>query len=109
MVSVSYTGASENQFDLSIKTHGWKIIGGISLNELMGQAGVLLHVIATGLGPATLVNAFVSIHPFVLLVCTLCLGSVFPNLLVEERGRAVVGKKFFAVVLMVAGAMLIAR
>lgn len=96
-------------FSSLVKNHGWKIVAGISLNEFMGMLGVLAHVIATGLGPATLVNAFVSVHPLVLLVCTLLLGSMFPNVLVEERGRAVVSKKFFAIALMVSGAILIAR
>jgi transporter family protein len=91
----------------TVKEHGKKIIGVISLNESLNVIGVLLITIATAIGYVTLVNALSSIQPFFVLLFAVVLSIFYPKILKEEISKSIVLLKLIAIILMFIGAVLI--
>ncbi len=91
----------------TVKEHGKKVVGVISLNESLNAGGILLITIATAAGPVTLVNALSSIQPFFVLLFTVILSVLYPKILKEEISKSTVLVKLIAIILMFIGAILI--
>ncbi len=98
-----------NRKDLSstMRKKGGKTVVLLSLNELLGLAGVLLFTIATALGPVTLANALSSVQPFFVLLIAVALSLFFPKILKEEIGKSIIALKLLAIALMFVGVFLI--
>ncbi len=92
---------------LIIKKRNKKIIGLISLNELLNLFGILFITIAISLNSATLVSALSSIYPFFVLVFAVILSVFYPHILKEEIGKSTLAIKIIAIILIFVGAVLI--
>ncbi|MBW2966608.1 DMT family transporter [Candidatus Woesearchaeota archaeon] len=91
----------------TVKEHGKKVIGVISINEIINLFGVLFITIAMVSGFVTLVSALSSVQPFFVLFFALALSIFYPKILKEEIGKSVVFWKLIAIIIMVIGAVLI--
>lgn len=91
----------------TVKEHGKKVIGVISLNESLSTVGVLLITIASAVGYVTLVNALSSVQPFFVLLFAVILSIFYPKILKEEISKSTVLLKLIAIILMFIGAILI--
>jgi drug/metabolite transporter (DMT)-like permease len=98
---------SVGELKSAVKKHGAKVLGVMSLSEILTVAAVLIGTIAVSIGSVTLVNALSSIEPFFVLFIALILSVHHPKILKEELGKAVVLVKLAAVILIFAGAILI--
>ncbi|MBI2110612.1 DMT family transporter [Candidatus Woesearchaeota archaeon] len=90
-----------------IQQHGKKVAGVISLSTLFNILGILLITIAISIGAVTLVNALSSIQPFFVLLFAVLLNQFYPNILKEEVNKSTILIKFFAILLMFIGVILI--
>jgi len=91
----------------TVRKHGKKVIGVISLNESLNIVGVLLITIATSIGYVTLVNALSSVQPFFVLSFAVILSIFYPKFLKEEIGKSTILLKLVAMTIMFLGALLI--
>lgn len=91
----------------SIKKHGKKVIGFITLSEFIALVGMLFFTIATSLGYVSLVNAVSSIQPFFVLLFAIILSIFYPRILKEEIEKKTIVLKILAIVLMFIGILLI--
>lgn len=91
----------------TVKEHGKKVVGVISLNESLNVIGVLLITLAISIGYVTLVKALSSIQPFFVLSFAVILSIFYPKILKEEIGKSTVLLKLIAIVLMFVGVILI--
>lgn len=91
----------------TVKEHGKKVVGVISLNESLNLVGVLLITIATAVGYVTLVNALSSVQPFFVLLFAVILSVFYPKILKEEITKHTIFLKLIAIVIMFVGAVLI--
>lgn len=92
---------------LIIKKQNKKIIGLLSLNELLNLLGILFITIAISLNSATLVSALSSIYPFFVLIFAVILSIFYPHILKEEIGRSNLAVKITAIILIFIGVILI--
>jgi drug/metabolite transporter (DMT)-like permease len=91
----------------TVKEHGKKVVGAMSLNEILYALGILFITIATSVGYVTLVSALASLQPFFLLLFAVALSIFYPKILKEEIGKSAVLLKLLAIALMFTGAILI--
>jgi drug/metabolite transporter (DMT)-like permease len=91
----------------AVKEHGKRVIGVISINEIINLVGVLFITMALAAGYATLVSALSSVQPFFVLFFALVLSIFYPKILKEEIGKSVVFWKLIAIIIMFIGAVLI--
>ncbi len=91
----------------TITGYGSKVIGMISLNEVLNVSAGVLITVAAFLGPITLVNAMSSIQPLFVLIFAVLLSVFYPKILKEEIGKSTVMLKLIAVASIMAGAVLI--
>ncbi len=94
-------------FISTVKEHGKKVIGVVSLNESLNVVGVIFITIAASVGYVTLVNALSSIQPLFVLIFAVFLSIFYPRILKEEMGKSTVLLKLVAIILMFAGAILV--
>ena len=92
---------------LTVKEHGKKVIAVVSLNESLAIVGVILITIASSIGYITLVNAMSSFQPLFVLIFAVFLSIFYPKIIKEEIGKSTIMLKFTAIVLMIAGAVLV--
>ncbi|MDP3014846.1 MAG: DMT family transporter [bacterium] len=91
----------------TVKEHGKKVIGVISLNESLNVVGVIFITIAASVGYITLVNSLSAIQPLFVLIIAVFLSIFYPRILKEEIGKSTVLLKLIAIILMFAGAVLV--
>jgi len=91
----------------TVKEHGKKVIGVISLNESLNVVGVIFITIATSVGYITLVNSLSAIQPLFVLIIAVFLSIFHPRILKEEISKSTVLLKLVAIILMFAGAVLV--
>lgn len=92
---------------LIIKKRNKKIIGLLTLNELLNLSGILFITIAISLNSATLVSALSSIYPFFVLIFAVILSIFYPHILKEEIGKSTLAVKIIAIALIFIGVVLI--
>jgi drug/metabolite transporter (DMT)-like permease len=78
------------------------------VNTYMSLTALILYFAAMSIGLASLVSGATSFEPFFVLVFALLFSLFLPNVLKEDIGRGALAVKAVAVVLIVAGAWLIA-
>ncbi len=86
-----------------IRNHGGRGITLISANQLVSMAGVLAHVVASSLGPITLVNAITSIQPVFVLLLSIMATSLIPSMFKEVVNPKTLVRKFVAISLIIVG------
>ncbi|MBI5881366.1 DMT family transporter [archaeon] len=91
----------------TVRKHGMKVIGAISINESINVLGVIFITVAASVGYITLVNSLSSIQPLFVLVIAVMLSAFYPRIIKEEIGKSAVLMKLIAIILMVVGAILI--
>ncbi|MBI3334965.1 MAG: EamA family transporter [Candidatus Portnoybacteria bacterium] len=91
----------------TVNEYGKKVVGVIALDESLTLTGILFLTIAMATGYVTLVNALTSIQPFFVLLSALLLSLFYPWILKEEIGKPAILLKFFAILSMFIGALLI--
>ncbi|MFH1285575.1 MAG: EamA family transporter [Candidatus Micrarchaeota archaeon] len=89
------------------REHGKKSLALIFANESISILGGFLFTIATAMGYVTLVSALGSLQPFVVLLFTLVLSRLAPEVLSEKTDKSTVLLKLAAIVMIFIGAMLI--
>jgi transporter family protein len=92
---------------LTVRKHGKKAVGLMSLAEILNLAAVLFITIAAAIGFVSLVNALSSVQPFFVLLFAVILSVFYPKILKEEIGKSVILLKITAIALMFAGVILI--
>ena len=92
---------------LAIKEKGKKIILYVSIPEFLSIAALLLITLATSVGYVTLINAIGSFQPFFVLIIAVILSKFYPKIIKEAIDKKTIFKKFFAILLMIVGAVLI--
>ena len=91
----------------TVKKHGQKVIGLMSLGNLLVTVGGLLVIIAMTTGYVTLINALSSLEPFFVLFFAVILSIFFPKFLKEEIRKSTILIKLLAITLVFVGAILI--
>lgn len=91
----------------TVKEHGIKVIGVISISQSLSVIGVLFITIAASVGYITLVNALSSVQPLFVLLFAVLLSIFYPRILKEEIGKSTLLLKFIAIILMFIGAMFV--
>ncbi len=91
----------------ALRKYRKKVIGTMFLNESLNTGSVLLITIATAVGPVTLVNALSSIQLLFVLLFSVILSIFYPEILKEEVRKLTILLKLLAIILMIAGAILI--
>jgi len=91
----------------TVKKHGARAVGVITLSESLGFAGAVLIIFATKLGFVTLVTALSSIQALFVLVLTVILSVYFPKIMKEEIGKKTLAIKLLSIILMFIGVILI--
>ena len=92
-----------------IKTFRKNTIAGVYLSivEILNAIGVYLIVIAYSIGYAALVNAFTEVQSLVVLLMATALSIFNPKIIKEELKGSTVLMKFVAIIMIIAGAILI--
>ena len=85
-----------------------KTIALISFSELLTIAGVLLVTLSASLGPVTLTGTLSATSPFFTLLLVVFLSLFHPKILKEEITRKTISRKAIAMLLMLAGGVLMA-
>ncbi len=78
-----------------------------SIRGLLGYVGIMLNMTAFGLGPLSLITAILGTQPMVILVISLLAALVFPKIIHEELGKKTLVPKLAALLLTVAGVVMI--
>lgn len=91
----------------TVREHGKKVIGIISINESLNVIAILFFTIAAASGYITLVESLASTQSFFVLLLTVFLSIFYPKILKEEIGKSTVLIKFIAIILMFIGVILI--
>lgn len=91
------------------KEYGNKVIGIMSLNELLTLVAVLFSTIAVSVGYVTLVEALASAQAFFVLLFAVILSIFYPQILKEEITRHTIFLKSIAIIAMSIGAVLVTR
>ncbi len=76
----------------------------IPLNDTIGVCALFIFTIAVASGSVTLVNALSSVHPLLLLLIVVIVGTVNPNILREKMEKSALVLKLIAILLMICGA-----
>ncbi len=84
--------------------HGARGVLIISVNEFFSMSGVFVHAIASSLGPITLVNAITGVQPLFVLVLSVFVTLIAPQLLKEEVDPKTIARKLIATALILGGA-----
>lgn len=79
----------------------------MSLSESLNLLGVLSITIATATGFVTLVNALSSVQPFFVLLFTVLISILYPQILKEEIKKSIILLKSLAIAIMFIGVLLI--
>jgi len=90
----------------TVKEHGKKVIGVISLAEILNLVGKVFITIAIATGYVTLVNALSSVQPFFVLLFAVILSIFYPSIIKEELNKPIIVQKLVAIILMFIGAIL---
>ncbi len=90
-----------------VRKHDVKVLGLMTMNELLNLCGVLLITLAIACGYVTLVNALGSTQAFFVLSFTVVLSVLYPQILKEEISTSIVLVKLVAMILMFTGAILV--
>ncbi|PIU98265.1 hypothetical protein COS61_02340, partial [Candidatus Wolfebacteria bacterium CG03_land_8_20_14_0_80_40_12] len=88
------------------REHGKKVIGVISLAEILNLVGKVFITIAIATGYVTLVNALSSVQPFFVLLFAVILSIFYPSIIKEELNKPIIVQKLVAIILMFIGAIL---
>jgi transporter family protein len=89
------------------RKHGKKVIGLISINESFNVFAVLLMTIAAASGFITLVESLASLQALFVFLLALGLSIFFPKILKEEISGSTILLKLIAIVLLIAGSIMI--
>ncbi len=89
------------------KKQGLRPFGFITASESLNVLGVLSITLAAATGFITLANALSSVQPFFVLLLTIIISVLYPQILKEEIGRSIVARKVVAIVIMFVGVILI--
>ena len=92
---------------VTVKENGNKVIGIISLNELLNLIGILLITIAMSIGYVTLVSATSAIQPLFVFLFAIIFSSFFPKILKEELKGSIIIIKVIAIILIIVGTILV--
>ena len=105
LIPALYYGCRD--FRLTIKKHGAKVLGWMTLGESLNVAAVLLFTVAMSVGFVTLANALSSVQPFFVFLFALLISLFYPQILKEEIGKRTLLLKLLAIVMIFAGVLLI--
>ncbi len=91
----------------TMKKHGKKVIGVVSLNESLNVIGVIFITIAASFGYITLVNVLASIESLFVLIFAVFLSIFYPKIIKEDVGKSTLLLKLIAIIFMFVGAILV--
>ena len=74
---------------------------------LIGYVAIVFFMSSIGAGPVSLVSAMSGTQPFFTLILSLITASILPKLIKENVSRSAIYLKAFAIILIVAGAIII--
>lgn len=89
------------------KKYGVKVFSLITLGESMNMVAVLIFTLAISIGFVTLANALSAVQPFFVFLFALVLSVFFPKILKEEIGKKTLVIKFFSILMIFGGVVLI--
>ena len=73
----------------------------------LGYTGIVLNMLAMGLGPLSLVSAIIGTQPLVILLISLVLTIFLPKIIHEEMGKKIFIPKLAALLVTVLGVIMI--
>jgi uncharacterized membrane protein len=79
----------------------------ITGNNIVSETALIIFTLAIALGPLTLVTTIGATQPLFVLLMAVILSIFFPKILREELGKANIGIKLFALMLMIIGSYLV--
>lgn len=85
----------------------FRMIAQFGLRGLLGYGAIMLNMTAMGLGTVSLVVAIGGSQPILILLISLLLSLLFPHVIHEELGKKTLLPKLAALVLTVAGVVMI--
>ena len=85
-----------------------RVIGIMSLSESLTVIALFFFTIAVSLGPVTLVNSVGALQPLFVLMIAVLFSHFWPHIMKEEIDRHTVALKVVAIVLMIAGTVMVA-
>ncbi len=84
-----------------------KVVGLISLSEVLNLGGVLFVTIAASVGFITLVRTLSSLNAFFVLLFTIIISLFLPKILKEEINKSTIALKLLSIVLIFVGFVLV--
>ena len=97
-----------NDFFLAVRKHGNKVIGVMSVNEILALSGIFSATYAMSIGPVTLVQSLISVEPFIVFILSIIISIFLPKILKEEIDRKTLFLKAVAITAVIIGAVLVA-
>lgn len=94
---------------LLINSKRYKVLGLMSISELLNLAAILMITIGSSMGYVTLVGALTETQHLILLLATIIISFLFPKILKEEQSWLIFRRKFLSIISLLGGVALITR
>jgi len=91
----------------TVKKHGKKVLGVITLSETLSATGALFYTMAASVGFITLVEVLTSLQSLFLFFIVTTISTFYPKILKEKINKRIVITKILAIVIMIVGAFLV--
>ncbi len=91
----------------SVRKHGKKVIGVITINQTVELSATLIHTVALSIGFVTLVSALSSLQTFFVLIIATLVTIFYPKMFKEKINKRILIAKLAAIIMLFFGVILI--